>query len=116
MQETIVVAYREDKLNSYVLSWMESQSDKRVIAVHFGSETAPMLSNVATVVGANRVYMIEGDPLKIQDLNYRAHRLLQIAEKECAQEIAVDLELYDILVNLKENKNKIKIVSPEAQL
>lgn len=116
MQKTIVVAYREDKLNSKVLAWMEMQSGARIIAVHFGDPEMPILSNVATVIGADRVYMIEGNQKTIGDPVYKAHRLLQIAVKEKASEIAVDLELYPILQKTKDEKNNIKIVSPEAQL
>jgi hypothetical protein len=116
VQETIVVAYREDNLSSKVLAWMEAQAHARLIAVHFSEIGAPMLSNVATVIGANRVYMIEGEKDQIESIDYRAKKLMAIAEKENAGIIAVDEGLSRILSQMVNGKKNIKIVSPEAQL
>ncbi|MBS7526459.1 hypothetical protein KHM83_07195 [Fusibacter paucivorans] len=116
MQETIIFAYREDNLNSKVLAWMEAQANARRIAVHFSEVDAPMLSNAATAIGANRVYMIEGEKAQIESAGYRAKKIMAIAEKENADIIAVDEGLLEILSQMVNDKKNIKIVSPEAQL
>jgi predicted RNA methylase len=116
VQKTIVIAYREDNLNSKVLAWMESQANARRIAVHFSEAGAPMLSNAATAIGAKRVYMIEGEKEQIENASYRAKKIMAIAEKEDADIIAVDEGLSKILSQMVNDKKIIKIVSPEAQL